>query len=312
MTSSTENRETGEAALPARRGSRALGLAKAVRPKQWIKNFFVFVPAIFALKFLDAEPMARAAAAFVIFSAISSATYLLNDVLDRESDRAHPVKRSRPIASGEVTVGLALAAAAVLAAVSLIAAALLDPYFAAVVFVYALVTAGYSLYVKHLVILDVMFLAAGFVIRVAAGAVVARVEASEWLFLCTLLLALFLGFSKRRHELTLLEGGASHHRRVLVHYSPELLDQMVVIVATSAILCYILYTVWPATVEKFHTKHLIYTVPFVIYGIFRYFYLIHQRNSGGDPTGSLLTDRPLLVSVLLWLTVAVAVIYFRV
>ena len=143
----------------------------------------------------------------------------------------------------------------------------------------------------------------------AMGLRLVSVPASEWLLLCTLLLALFLGFSKRRHELTLLEDGAANHRRVLVHYSAELLDQMIVIVATSAILCYILYTVWPSTVEKFHTNHLIYTVPFVIYGIFRYFYLIHQRQSGGDPTDALLTDRPLLASITLWAAVAVAVVY---
>jgi 4-hydroxybenzoate polyprenyltransferase len=307
----TANEDTDAGEGRARRGSLLLALASAVRPKQWIKNAFVFAPAIFAKGLLDAPMMGRASAAFVIFSAVSSATYLLNDVIDREADRAHPIKRLRPIASGWLPSRTALTVAAALAVGGIAAALLLDATFALAIVGYLAVTLGYSFYFKHAVILDVMFLAAGFVARVAAGALAARVEASEWLFLCTLLLALFLGFAKRRHELTLLEGGAQNHRRVLVHYSPELLDQMLVIVATCSVICYILYTIWPATVEKFGTRHLIYTVPFVIYGIFRYFYLIHQRDSGGDPTGSLLTDMPLLVNVVLWGAVAVAVIYLR-
>lgn len=288
-----------------------VALLTAMRPKQWIKNLFVLIPGIFAEELFRTTETVRLAAAFALFCAVSSAVYLLNDVLDREADRLHPAKRFRPIASGRLAPGLALAAAALLGAGGLGAAFALDRSFGAFVAGYLVLTAGYTLYFKHSVILDVMFLASGFVLRVAGGAAVANVEASEWLLLCTLLLALFLGFSKRRHELTLLEGGASGHRRVLVHYSPELLDQMIVIVATSAILCYILYTVWPSTVAKFGSKNLIYTVPFVIYGIFRYFYLVHQRQSGGDPTDSLMTDRPLLLSVVLWGAVAVAVIYFR-
>lgn len=295
----------------ARRESPILALARAVRPQQWVKNFFVVAPAIFAKELFDVSVLGRVVAAFAVFSAVASATYLVNDVLDRESDQAHPVKRMRPIASGQIPVRVALLCAAALGAGGLVGALFVDVTFFAAVVAYLLVTFGYSLYFKHAVILDVMFLAAGFVIRVAAGAFAARVDASEWLFLCTLLLALFLGFSKRRHELTLLESGAGGHRRVLDHYTPELLDQMLVIVATSAILCYILYTIWPATVEKFGTRNLIYTVPFVIYGMFRYFYLIHQRDTSGDPTGALLTDRPLLVDVLLWVTLAVVFIYFR-
>jgi 4-hydroxybenzoate polyprenyltransferase len=291
--------------------SPARALLAAIRPKQWIKNAFVLAPAVFARDLFTAGTMTRVVAAFVVFCGIASATYLLNDVLDRESDRSHPVKRLRPVASGALAAPIALAAAAALAAAGLAAAALIDLAFAGAVVCYLLITVGYSLHFKHAVILDVMFLAAGFVVRVAAGAFAARVEASEWLFLCTLLLALFLGFAKRRHELTLLEGGALGHRRVLEHYSPELLDQMLVVVATSTIVCYILYTVWPSTVEKFGTRHLVFTVPFVLYGILRYFFVIHQRDTSGDPTGSLLTDRPLLVNVVLWGAVAVGVIYFR-
>jgi 4-hydroxybenzoate polyprenyltransferase len=289
-----------------------LALIKALRPTQWIKNFFVFAPAIFAKEIFEWPVAWRVVAGFAVFCAVSSATYLLNDVVDRENDRAHPIKRFRPIASGQVAPPVAVGISLALALLGLAAAAVLDLAFAGVALTYLVFTLSYSLYLKHVVLLDVMFLAAGFVLRVGGGAIIAGVEASEWLLLCTLLLALFLGFSKRRHELTLLEGGAAGHRRVLEHYSPELLDQMLVIVASSAILCYILYTVWPSTVDKFHTRHLIYTVPFVIYGIFRYFYLIHQRGSGGDPTGALLTDRPLLANVLLWAVVAVVVIYFRV
>jgi 4-hydroxybenzoate polyprenyltransferase len=288
-----------------------VSLVSALRPKQWVKNLFVLLPGVFASELFAPETLARLAAAFAVFCAVSSSVYLLNDVLDREADRQHPTKRYRAIASGRVSPSLAVAVAAALAVGGIAAATLVNLPFAGFVAGYLVLTLGYTLHFKHAVILDVMFLAAGFVVRVAAGAAAIEVEASEWLLLCSLLLALFLGFSKRRHELTLLEGGASGHRRVLVHYSPELLDQMIVIVATAVILCYILYTVWPSTVEKFGTKHLIYTVPFVIYGIFRYFYLIHQRQSGGDPTDSLLTDRPLLASVLLWGAIAVGVIYWQ-
>jgi 4-hydroxybenzoate polyprenyltransferase len=300
------------AEIPSHGDSLPVAVVKALRPTQWIKNSFVVAPAIFAKAIFDWNVAWRVAVAVAAFSAVSSATYLFNDVLDRENDRAHPIKRYRPIASGRLAPAAALGLSALLAACGLGAGLLLDPLFAGVLTIYLAVTLGYSLYVKHVVLLDVMFLAAGFVVRVAGGAVAARVEASEWLFLCTLLLALFLGFSKRRHEITLLERGAAGHRRVLVHYSPELLDQMLGIVASSAILCYILYTVWPSTVEKFQTRHLIYTVPFVIYGIFRYLFLTHQRASGGDPTGALLADRPLLINVLLWALVAVGVIYFQV
>jgi 4-hydroxybenzoate polyprenyltransferase len=289
----------------------AVALLATLRPKQWLKNLFVFAPAIFATELFERAAMARALGAFAVFCAVASATYLVNDVLDRDADRRHPVKQYRPIPSGRLSVGVALAAAGALAAGGLLASLLLGIGFASTVLAYVLVTIGYTLYFKHSVILDVMFLASGFVLRVAGGALAVGVPASEWLFLCTLLLALFLGFSKRRHEITLLEAGAADHRRVLEHYSAELLDQMIVIVATSAILCYILYTIWPSTIEKFGSNHLVYTVPFVIYGIFRYFYLIHQRQSGGDPTGALLTDRPLLVNIVLYGIVAVAVIYFR-
>lgn len=288
-----------------------LALVSALRPKQWLKNLFVFAPAIFANTIFEERAIEHAAAAFFIFCAVASSTYLLNDVLDRDSDRLHPVKRLRPVASGRISPGAALTLAALLATAGVAAAFALGLLFAALVVAYLASTIGYTLSFKHRVILDVMFLASGFVLRVAAGAAAVNVPASEWLFLCTMLLALFLGFSKRRHELTLLEGDATGHRRVLVHYSPELLDQMIVIVATSSILCYILYTVWPSTVERFGSNHLIFTVPFVIYGIFRYFYLIHQRQSGGDPTDALLTDWPLLINVLLWAAVAIAVITFR-
>ncbi len=309
MDPESSHAQAGEAR--ARSGS-VLALAANLRPKQWLKNLFVFAPPIFANDLFERLQMERAFAAFVVFCAAASATYLVNDVLDREGDRLHPIKRFRPIASGQVSVASALAAAAVIAALALVGAAMIGTAFLVTVVAYVLVTIAYTIYFKHSVILDVMFLAAGFVVRVAAGAVAVGVPASEWIFLCTLLLALFLGFSKRRHEITLLEAGAVNHRRVLEHYSAELLDQMIVIVATSAIVCYILYTVWPSTVERFGSNHLVFTVPFVIYGIFRYFYLIHQRHGGGDPTGALLTDRPILLDVLLYGVVAIAVIYFRI
>jgi len=235
--------------------------------------------------------------------------YLINDVADREADRVHPLKRNRPIASGTVSPGLAIATAAMLALVGLGGAWLLRPGFALVALAYVTLLALYSGPLKHVVIIDVLTIAIGFVLRASAGAVAIDVPISHWLLILTILLALFLALSKRRHELVLLADGATGHRRILEEYSPYLLDQMIAVVTASTLISYVIYTVSPETVQKFHTDYLGLTLVFPLYGIFRYLYLVHQKEGGGSPADMLLNDRPLLACVALWAVAVAAILY---
>ncbi|MCE5270291.1 decaprenyl-phosphate phosphoribosyltransferase [bacterium] len=284
-------------------------ILQSVRPRQWSKNLLVFAGLVFAEKLGDPERVLESLLAFCAFCAFSASVYLLNDILDRERDRLHPVKCKRPLAAGRLSVSAAAWSASALALAGLLIALSLGPAFVAVSVAYLLLTGLYSWRLKRVVLLDVMLVAAGFVLRVLGGTVAIAVETSHWIILCTFLLSLFLGFAKRRHELTLLEGEADSHRAVLVHYSPYFLDQMISIVTTSTLLCYILYTLSPETVAHVGSTHLVYTVPFVIYGIFRYLYLIHQKRGGGDPTLLLFADRSLLLDVAAWLAAALVVLY---
>jgi 4-hydroxybenzoate polyprenyltransferase len=292
-------------------GSLAANLLRSLRPSQWTKNLIVFAGLIFSeeKKLLDPTALRASVIAFATFCALSGVVYLVNDIRDREADRRHPVKSKRPIASGAVPVGLAAVTAAVLAALALGTAFYLSSAFAAVAAAYLALMVIYTSFLKHLVILDVLTIALGFVLRAAAGAVVIDVQFSHWLGLLTLLLALFLGLSKRRAELVSLAGEAHAHRRILAEYSPYLLDQMISVVTASTLLAYAFYTISPETVAKFHTDRLVWTVPFPLYGIFRYLYLVHQREGGGNPSEMLLTDRPLLVCVALWGVAVVAILY---
>jgi 4-hydroxybenzoate polyprenyltransferase len=288
----------------------ARSLLSSLRPEQWTKNLVVFAALLFGRQLLEPSAIARASAAFAIFCGLSGAVYLVNDVLDREADRLHPIKARRPIASGALRPGVALAAAAVLAVAGLAAASFVSPGFLAAAAAYLLLLTLYSGPLKRMVILDVLTIALGFVLRAAAGALAVGVPISHWLFVCTILLALFLGLAKRRHELVLLADGATSHRRILQEYSAYLLDQMIAIVAAATIMGYALYTVSPETIAKFGSDQLLLTLPFPIYGIFRYLYLVHQRQGGGSPADMLLQDRPLLACVVLW-AVAVALIIYR-
>jgi 4-hydroxybenzoate polyprenyltransferase len=290
------------------RRSPALGLILSLRPAQWTKNLLVFAPLIFAVKLFDTLSLVRAVAGFAVFCALSSAVYLINDVMDRDGDRQHPVKRLRPIAAGDLSVAAALAAAIVIGGGALTAALLLDWRFGAVSAFYVALQVLYSVSLKHIVIIDALALAIGFVLRAIGGAVVIDVVISHWLLVCTILLALFLGLSKRRHELTLLAGGAPGHRRILEEYNPYLLDQMIGVVTASTLMAYIIYCTSPETTGKFGTSQLVLTTPFPIYGIFRYLYLVHQRGSG-SPSEVLLTDRPLVACIALWGLAVVAIIY---
>ncbi len=282
----------------------------SLRPEQWTKNLVVFAGVLFGLRLFDPGDVARAVAACAIFCALSGVVYLVNDILDAEADRRHPLKRHRPIASGALRPGLAVTAAGMLAAAALALAFWLDREFGIVSVAYLALQTAYSGPLKHIVIIDVLAIATGFVLRAVAGAVVIDVPISHWLLVCTILLALFLALSKRRHELVLLADGASEHRPILGEYSPYLLDQMIGVVTASTLIAYTFYCISPETVEKFGTDLMGLTVPFALYGIFRYLYLVHRREGGGSPSQMLLTDRPLLVCVALW-AVAVVVILYR-
>jgi 4-hydroxybenzoate polyprenyltransferase len=289
--------------------SRLASLVVSLRPGQWTKNLVVFAGVLFGRRLFDLSALAAACAAAAIFCALSGVVYLLNDVADREADRRHPLKSKRPIASGELSPGLALAAAAALGVASLALAFWLRPAFGLVALAYVALLAAYSARLKHVVIIDVLTIAIGFVLRAVAGAVVIDVAISHWLLVCTVLLALFLALSKRRHELTLLAEGATEHRRILGEYSPYLLDQMIGVVTASTLIAYIFYTISPETVQNFNTEFLALTIPFPLYGIFRYLYLVHQKEGGGSPAEMLVTDRPLLACVALWAVTVVLIVY---
>jgi 4-hydroxybenzoate polyprenyltransferase len=284
-------------------------LLASLRPKQWTKNFLVFAGLIFAPKLRDPDAVKAALMAFVVFCALSSVVYLINDVQDREGDRLHPQKRNRPIASGTLSPQTAMAAAAALGALAIAGAFAINTAFGVVGALYLVLQVCYSMWLKHLVIVDALALAGGFVLRAIGGAVAIGVAFSNWLLLMTLLGALFIGLSKRRAEIVSLADDATGHRRILAEYSPYLLDQMIGVVTASTVLAYSFYTISPDTEAHFGTKRLSYTIPFIIYGIFRYLYLVHQREGGGNPSELLVTDRPLLVCGALW-TVSVIVILY--
>lgn len=281
----------------------------SLRPDQWTKNLIVFAALIFAVKLLDPAALALASAAFLIFCALSGVVYLFNDVSDREADRQHPLKRGRPIASGALGSGVALGWAAGLGVLALAAAFALRPMMGVVAAAYLALFASYTRWLKHIVILDVMSIAMGFVLRAVAGGLVIGVPVSDWLLVCTILLALFLGLAKRRHELSVLSDGAAGHRRILEEYDSYLLDQMIGIVAAATLVVYIIYCASPETAERFGTRLLVLTTPFPIYGIFRYLYLVHRKHGGGSPSEMLLRDRPLLGCVALWGLAVILIIY---
>jgi len=289
--------------------SAAASLIVSLRPDQWTKNLIVFAALIFAVQLFDPAALALASAAFLIFCGLSGAVYLINDVSDREADRLHPLKKMRPIASGALSPGTALLWAAALIVVGLAAAFALRPMFGVAAASYVTLVIWYSRALKHVVIIDVMSIAIGFVLRAVAGGVVIGVPISDWLLVCTILGALFLGLAKRRHELTLLAEGATGHRRILEEYDPYLLDQMIAVVAAATLVAYIIYCASPETAEKFGTQWLVLTTPFPIYGIFRYLYLVHRKHGGGSPSDLLLRDRPLLGCVALWGLAIVLIIY---
>lgn len=286
---------------------RWLPLFRAFRPKQWTKNGVVFAGIVFAGHLGEPTPLTHAFLAFVVFCALSSAVYIVNDIVDRDADRRHPIKRHRAIASGQVTVQLAWSAAALLMVMAAVGSIVLGPRFAAVGALYVLLNIAYSLRLKHEVILDVFSLAAGFVLRAAGGAVAVHVPISPWLYVCTVLLALFLGLSKRRYELLLLEDNAQAARRSLNDYSPALVEEMLSVVTSSTVIAYAMYTFFAQNVPHNHSMML--TLPFVLYGLFRYLFLVHTQRGAGNPDEVLLRDVPLLISIALWGITVVLILY---
>jgi 4-hydroxybenzoate polyprenyltransferase len=284
-------------------------VASSLRPGQWTKNLLLFAGLVFGGRLLEPDAVAAASLAFVVFCALSGAGYLLNDVLDRDLDRLHPLKQTRPVASGALSPLTALAAAAVLTLAALSAAAVISGAFALVAFAYAGLLVAYSYVLKNLVIIDVLTIAGGFVLRAIGGALAVAVPFSSWLLVCTTLLALFLGLSKRRHELVLLGDSANSHRRILDEYSPYLLDQMIAVVTASTLIAYAVYATSSETAARLGTRRLGLTIPFVLYGIFRYLYLVHQKRGGGSPAAMLVTDRPLLTCVGLWIATVTILLY---
>ena len=295
-----------------------------MRPAQAIlKNGFVLAALVFAQKLTDKSSLIRSLFAYVIFCLLSGCVYVMNDIFDRREDAAHPIKRSRPIASGKLSPDAAWASVFIICSLSIAVSLLwLDRAFVFVAIVYLLVSILYSLFLKEIVILDALTVGAGFILRAVAGTVILNVEISPWFLVCTLLLSLFLAFSKRRYELTLLSASCSSgageqdelsalpaHRKVLDKYSAHLLDQIIAVTTSATLVTYLLYTMEASVLGKFHTKYMSLTVPFVLYGIFRYLYLVHRKGEGGRPAKTLLADKPLLLTVLFWIAAAIVIIY---
>ena len=284
-------------------------LIESMRPKQWTKNLLLFVGIIFSKNVLQIHLLLNTVIAFGLFCFISGAIYLINDLADIESDKSHPLKSKRPLASGRLPVKVATIVMTIIIAVTIPLSFILNFQFGLVALAYFLLILVYSLLVKHIVILDVMAVTLGIVLRAVAGAVVIHVSISSWLLICTTFLALFLTLSKRRHELVLLGNNSGEHRKSLIEYNPYLLDQMIAIATASAVISYALYTTSQETVAKFGTRNLIFTLPFVIYGIFRYLYLVHQKNMGGSPELIFIQDRSMIMNIFLYCVVVLLVVY---
>jgi 4-hydroxybenzoate polyprenyltransferase len=277
------------------------GLLISARPSHWVKNLILFAALIFAREYGIPEKIGLAVLAFTAFCLGTSAVYLFNDVIDRKQDQQHPIKSKRPIASGQVPIGAAIVVAIILLSGGIVFSLIINVATLLALMLYVVINIAYSIALKHIVIIDVMTIAAGFVLRAVAGGLAISVPISPWLLVCTTLLALFMGFGKRRHELSLLTDSAGNHRRSLDDYSLPFLDQMISVVTASTVVAYAFYTLSPEVVEHFKTRWLSSTIPFVLYGIFRYQFLIFKREEGGSPTQLLLTDPPLLICVVLWL-----------
>jgi len=282
----------------------------SMRPKQWTKNVILFAALIFSQNLFHGQRFLGVLGAFILFTLLSGSVYIFNDLIDIEKDRCHPKKSQRPLASGKLKPTNAIIAFILIGTAGLVFSFLLNVRFGVVVLSYIILQLAYTFSLKHIIILDVFCVAAGFVLRVLAGAVVIDVPVSTWLLVCTMLLALFLSFCKRRHELINLETEAINHRKSLKEYSPYLLDQMIGVVTASALISYALYTMSKETVQKFGTTDLKYTIPLVLFGIFRYLYLIHQKGEGGSPESIILKDKPMILNICIFVLMVTVILYW--
>lgn len=300
-----------EAGLERALSTRLLAYIKLIRPKQWIKNLFVFAPLIFAKELFDPSYQRLALQAFAAFSLVASAVYIINDIADVEADRAHPLKKQRPLAARTISFTGAFIATGVLLGCAALLCIVMDYRFTLLLSLYFLMNLAYSFKLKQVVLLDVFIIAAGFMMRVVSGAYAIRVETSTWLVLCTMFVSLFLGFAKRRSELMQVPDSSFAERRVLERYRVSFLDQMLTIAAAGTVISYALYTVAPRTVQMFGTDKLIYTTVFVIYGVFRYLYLIHTTSTTDKPADVVTSDVPIVLTTILWIASCVVIIYFK-
>lgn len=285
-------------------------IIKLIRIKQWIKNLFLFAPLVFSQHLFEAEYFSRVLIGFITFCFLSSVVYILNDIVDVESDRSHPIKKYRPIASGEVKVFTAIIFAVILLFLVVVSAVNQNTKFNLALLFYLGINIAYTYKLKNVVLLDIFSIAFGFMIRIIAGAWIVDIEISNWLILCTLFLSLFLAITKRRSEIQLIEEqGINQTRKVLSDYSINFADQMATVVASGAVISYALYTVSERTINTFHSENLIFTTPFVVFGIFRYLFLVHKKNLGENPTMVVTTDLPMIINILIWIGSAILIIY---
>ncbi|HQH41355.1 MAG TPA: decaprenyl-phosphate phosphoribosyltransferase [Bacteroidales bacterium] len=286
-------------------------IIRTLRPYQWTKNSLVFAALIFSLSFFQTSLLFRSVAAFFLFCAASSAVYIMNDLKDLNEDRLHPLKKNRPLPSGKLPIGVAVAVMILLAGIAITGSLALHRKFAVVLGLYFLLNIGYSFGLKKIVILDVMMVSAGFLLRALAGAAVIDVEASRWLFLCTLMLALMLTAGKRYHEISFLQAQAGNHRKSLGSYNQPLLEAMLIISGGASILTYGLYTISDETIAHIGSPNLIYSTLFVVFGVFRYLYLLYMKAEGGDPARLVISDIPFIVNGFLWLCSILFIIYYQ-
>ena len=289
--------------------SRPFYILVSLRPRQWIKNLLLFIPLVFSKNVFNLDRLLLSIEGFLVFSLLCGGVYIMNDILDIERDRLHPEKSLRPIPSGKLDLPTARAVSALILLLALAASIHINRGFLGVVVVYLALQVLYSTILKHIVILDVFSIAGSFFLRIIAGAEAISVPVSSWLLICTVFLSLFIALCKRRHEIVLLGEEGGNHRGVLKGYSTLLLDQMVAVTTSASVISYALYTISQETVEKFHTRSLVYTLPFVLYGIYRYLYLVYSRDKGGDPETIFLNDRPMVINIILYIVAVFAILY---
>jgi 4-hydroxybenzoate polyprenyltransferase len=281
----------------------------SMRPHHWVKNIFIFAGLIFSGNLLQSEMLIRAWVGFFLFSFMSSSIYLFNDIIDMQNDKCHSKKSKRPIAAGKLNVLYGYLASVILATIAVLGSFFWDRGFLIILALYGVLNLVYTLKIKQIVILDVMMIAIGFVLRIVAGTTLVGVRPSEWLIFCTMTVSLFLGFSKRRQELVFSDSNRNNQQKILLDYSISFIDQMIAVVTASTIISYGLYTVSAETIARFGTRKLIFTFPFVLYGIFRYLYLIYHKSTGDNPTDIVLRDIPFILNGILWFGTVILIIY---